>query len=119
MSSLALLVCVTFITFVLFFKMPVNPAYAVLGPPRPLPPKQAERYNALLRAHEARGERLVTERLKFAEIDDRLEEAGGGLSAEAADRIAELENAVFTAQAAEAEARYELERLRNEPERDG
>ena len=73
----------------------------------------------LLRAHEARGERLVTERLKFAEIVDRLEEAGGGLSAEAAHRIAELENAVFTAQAAEAEARYEIDQLREEHERRG
>jgi hypothetical protein len=76
-----------------------------------------ERYELLLRAHEARGDRLVTERLKFAEIIDRLEESGGALSSEAADRIAELENAVFTAQAAEAEARYELEQLRGERER--
>jgi hypothetical protein len=78
-----------------------------------------ERYRALLRAHEARGERLVGERLKFAEIVDRLEEARGGLSAEAAERIAELENAVFTAQAAEAEARYELEQLRKALARSG
>jgi hypothetical protein len=75
------------------------------------------RYELLLRAHEARGDRLVTERLKFAEIIDRLEEAGGTLTAEAAQRIAELENAIFTAQAAEAEARYELEQLRGERDR--
>jgi Polysaccharide pyruvyl transferase len=76
-----------------------------------------ERYELLLRAHEARGDRLVTERLKFAEIIDRLEEPDGPRNAEAAHRIAELENAVFTAQADEAEARDELERLREERKR--
>jgi polysaccharide pyruvyl transferase len=76
-----------------------------------------ERYELLLRAHEARGHRLVTERLKFAEIIDRLEEPDGPLDAETAHRIAELENAVFTAQADEAEARHELERLREERDR--
>jgi Polysaccharide pyruvyl transferase len=75
-----------------------------------------ERYAALLSAYEARGERLVTERMRFAEIVDRLDESGGSIPPEAASRIAELENAVFTAQAAEAEARYELERLRKERE---
>jgi Polysaccharide pyruvyl transferase len=78
-----------------------------------------ERYEALLRAHDVRGERLVTERLKFADIVDRLEQAGGGLSAEAAQRTADLENAVFTAQAAEAEARFALEQLRNQREAGG
>ena len=78
-----------------------------------------ERYEALLRAHQARGEHLVTKRLQFAEIVDRIEEAGGELTAAAALRIAELENAVFTAQAGEAEARYELEQLREERERGG
>jgi hypothetical protein len=78
-----------------------------------------ERYRALLRAHESRGERLVAERLRFGEIVDRLEEAGGRLTPDAALRIAELENAVFTAQAAEAEARFELEELRAEREHAG
>jgi lipopolysaccharide transport system ATP-binding protein len=78
-----------------------------------------ERYEILLRAHDARGKRLVTERLKFAEIVDRLEAACGELSEEAAHRIAELENAIFVAQAAEAEARYELEQIRNEREPGG
>jgi hypothetical protein len=73
-----------------------------------------ERYRALLRAHQSRGERLVAERLRFGEIVDRMDEAGGRVTPDAALRIAELENAVFTAQAAEAEARLELEELRRE-----
>jgi hypothetical protein len=71
-----------------------------------------ERYRALLAAHEARGERLVTERMRFAEIVDRLDASHGVLPADAALRIAELENAVFVAQAAEAELRLELDRRR-------
>jgi hypothetical protein len=73
-----------------------------------------ERCAALLSAYEARGERLVVERMRFAEIVDRLDESGGGIPPEAGLRIAELENAIFTAQAAEAEARFELERLRSD-----
>jgi hypothetical protein len=78
-----------------------------------------ERYRALLQAHAARGERLVSERMRFAEIVERLEASDGTLPPEAALRIAELENAVFTAQASESEARVELEQLRNERERRG
>jgi hypothetical protein len=78
-----------------------------------------ERYRALLHAHAARGERLVSERMRFAEIVERLEASDGTLPPEAALRIAELENAVFTAQASEAEVRFELEQLRNERERRG
>jgi hypothetical protein len=78
-----------------------------------------ERYAALLAAYEARGERLVAERVRFAEIVVKLDESAGRIPPEAASRIAELENSVFTAQAAEAEARYELERLRREREGNG
>ena len=78
-----------------------------------------ERYEALVEAHEARGRRLVNERLRFAEIVDRLEDAEGGLSADAAARIAELEHMVFLAHGAEAEARHELEELRAEREGNG
>ena len=77
-----------------------------------------ERYKALLAAYESRGERLLGERLRFAEIVERLEEAGGELPAEVVEKIAELENALFTAQAAEAEARYELARLTGDAESD-
>ena len=71
-----------------------------------------ERYQALLEAHAARGERLVNERMRFAEIVDGLDASNGALPPDAAERIAELENAVFIAQAAEAEVRFELEQLR-------
>jgi Polysaccharide pyruvyl transferase len=77
-----------------------------------------ERYQALRAAYESRGERLLVERLRFAEIVERLEETGGELPAELAERMAELENAVFTAQAAEAEARYKLARLMGGAESD-
>jgi hypothetical protein len=77
-----------------------------------------ERYQALTEAHTARGERLVSERIRFAEIVDRLDESNGTLPAEAALRIAELENTVFTAQAAEAEALLDLEQLREARESD-
>jgi hypothetical protein len=78
-----------------------------------------ERYRALLEAHKARGERLVSERMRFAEIVERLEASDGALPADTALRIAELENAVFIAQAAEVEARFEVEQFRNERERSG
>jgi hypothetical protein len=70
-----------------------------------------ERHVALLSAYEARGERLVSERMRFAEIVERLDESGGTIPPDAALRIAELENAIFTAQAVEAEARFEIKRL--------
>jgi Polysaccharide pyruvyl transferase len=73
-----------------------------------------ERYQALLRAYEARGERLVRERLRYAEIVEGLEAAAGGRSAEAVSREAELQTRLEMAEAAEAEARYELERLRSQ-----
>jgi len=73
-----------------------------------------ERYQALLRAYEERGERLVQERLRYAEIVEALEAASEGLSAETVSRGAELENQLEIALAAEAEARFELERLRAE-----
>jgi hypothetical protein len=78
-----------------------------------------ERYRALLKAHAARGERLVTERMRLAEIIEGLERSDGTLPADAALRIAELENAIFVAEAAEAEARFELEQLRDAREPDG
>jgi Polysaccharide pyruvyl transferase len=78
-----------------------------------------ERYEVLAEAHDARGKRLLNERLQFAEIVDRLEDSEGGLSADAAARIAELEQMVFIAQGAEAEARHELEALRADREGDG
>ena len=78
-----------------------------------------ERYRALLAAHDARGERLVSERMRFAEIIEGLEASDGAIPADVALRLAELENAVFTAQAAEAEARFELEQLREERGRRG
>ena len=56
--------------------------------------------------------------MRFAEIVERLDTSKGIIPPEAAERIAELENAVFTAQAAEAEARVELEQLRGEHKRD-
>ena len=52
--------------------------------------------------------------MRFAEIIEGLEASDGAIPADAALRLAELENAVFTAQAAEAEARFELEQLREE-----
>jgi hypothetical protein len=77
-----------------------------------------ERYQALLAAYESRGERLLVERLRLAEIVERLEETGGESTAGVAERLAQLENAVFVAQAAEAEARDELARLRGDAEPD-
>jgi hypothetical protein len=73
-----------------------------------------ERYEALLRAYDQRGERIVRERLRYAEIVDGLEAAAAGLPAEAVLRAAELETQLEIASAAEAEARFELERLRAE-----
>jgi hypothetical protein len=71
-----------------------------------------ERYQALHRAYERRGERLVQERLRFAEIVDGLEAAGSALSPESISRAAELETQLEIVHAAEAEARFELERLK-------
>jgi hypothetical protein len=73
-----------------------------------------ERYRALLRAYEERGERLVRERLRYAEIVAGLEAAEGGRSADAVSRELELQTRLEIAEAAEAEARYELERLRSQ-----
>jgi len=71
-----------------------------------------ERYRALLRAYEQRGERLVEDRLRYAEIVEGLETAADGLPAEFVARQSELENQLEVASAAEAEARLELERAR-------
>jgi hypothetical protein len=71
-----------------------------------------ERYQALLRAYEQRGERLVQERLRFAEIVNGLEAAGSGLSPTSVSRAAELETQLEIVHAAEAEARFELESLK-------
>jgi len=77
-----------------------------------------ERYQALLEAHAARGERLVSERMRFAEIVERLDASNGTVPPGAAEQIAELENAIFTAHATEAEMRVELDRLREQRNRD-
>ena len=75
--------------------------------------EQAEaRYQALLRAYEERGERLLRERMQYAEIVDGLEAAPGGRSPDVVSREAELESRLEIAAAAEAEARFELERAR-------
>lgn len=76
-----------------------------------------ERYRALLRAYEERGERLVQERLRYAEIVEGLEAASEGVSAETVSRGAELENRLEIVAAAEAELRFELDRLKAEPDR--
>lgn len=62
-----------------------------------------ERQRALLRDREALRERLVEERLRFAEIVDALEGAGGG-SSEIADRAAELRGWVEILEARVAQA---------------
>ncbi len=71
-----------------------------------------ERYAALLRVHDQRGEQLVRDRLRYAEIVEGLEAAAGGLPGDAVLRQSELETRLEIAAAAEAEARFALERLR-------
>jgi hypothetical protein len=73
-----------------------------------------ERYEALLRAYDRRGARLVEDRLRYAEIVEALEAAADGLAAEAVERAAELQNQLEVARAEEAEARFELQRLQAE-----
>ena len=64
-----------------------------------------ERYEALKRAHSALGQRLLAERLRFAEMLAALDRSDLD-RAKAAFRIAELENQLEIAEAEAAEARF-------------
>jgi hypothetical protein len=65
-----------------------------------------ERYELLERAHKALGQRLLAERLRFAEMLAALDRADLD-RAEAALRIAELENRLEIAEAEAAAARFD------------
>jgi peptide/nickel transport system permease protein len=49
-ASVVLLLGVTFITFVLFFQIPENPGYMLVGPPHPTDPVNQARYDKALEA---------------------------------------------------------------------
>jgi hypothetical protein len=80
------------------------------------------RHDALLRAYSARGERLVAERMRFAELLDATEaESRGDVTVETLLELAEMGNRLETLEAEAAETRFErdqacadLERVRAE-----
>ena len=80
---------------------------------------EAERHHeALLRAYTERGERLLTESQRVAELLDALEHEGGPEgAAQARVELAEAQNRLDTLEAVAAEARFERDEARTELER--